>query len=121
MSERPGPADLELVGAAVGALRRGLGAGLHPAAAAVRTSSGVLVTGLGVDGACPEAVAVGAALARGDRVSALAAVRHVSDDATRVTSPCPSCRTMLLRHAPAVRVVHLADGLRVSRVGDLPG
>ena len=80
-----------------------------------------MVTGLGVDGACPEAVAVGAALARGDRVAALAAVRHVSADATRVTialrrlphDAAPGTR-------PAVRVVHLADGLRVARVADLP-
>ncbi len=120
MSERPGPADLELVGAAVSALRRGLGPELHPSAAAVRTSAGTVVAGLGVDGACAEAVAVGAALARRERVSALAAVRHVSADATRVTAPCPACRAMLLRHAPAVRVVHLADGLRVARVGALP-
>ena len=121
MSERPGPGDLELVGAAVRALRRGLGPELHPSAAAARTSAGAVVTGLGVDAACAEAVAVGAALARGERVQALAAVRHVSADATQVTSPCPACRTMLVRHAPAVRVVHLADGLRVARVAQLPG
>lgn len=118
--DRPGPADLELVGAAVTALRKGLGPDLHPTAAAVRTSTGEVVAGLGVDPACAEAVAVGAALARGQRVAALAAVRHVSDDRTRVTVPCEACRAMLARHAPAVRVVHLADVLRVARVADLP-
>ena len=118
--ERPGPAELELVGAAVTALRKGRGPELHPTAAAVRTSTGAVVAGLGVDRSCAEAVAVGAALARGERVAALAAVRHVSTDATRVTVPCATCRTLLTRHAPAVRVVHLADGLRVARVADLP-
>ena len=119
--ERPGPAELELVGAAVSALRKGLGPELHPTAAAVRTSTGAVVAGLGLGSSCAETAAVGAALARGERVSALAAVRHVSADATRVTSPCPACRAMLRRHAPDVRVVHLADGLRVARVAALPG
>ena len=105
----------------VTALRRGLGPDLHPTAAAVRTSAGEVVAGLGVGPACAEAVAVGAALARGQRVAALAAVRHVSADSTQVTVPCAACRAVLARHAPAVRVVHLADGLRVARVADLPG
>ena len=45
---RPEPADLDLVGAAVSALRRGLGPELHPRAAAVRTASGRVVAGLGL-------------------------------------------------------------------------
>lgn len=118
--ERLGPDDLELVGAAVRALRKGLGPGVHPTAAAVRTSVGQVVTGLGLDTACAEAVAVGAALARGERVTALAAVQHVSADAARVTAPCRACRALLARHAPVVRIVHLADGLKVARVGELP-
>ena len=118
---RPGPPDLELVGAAVSALRRGLGARLHPSAAAVRTSSGAVVTGLGLGpSVCAEPVAVGAALSRGERVVALAVVRHVDDDATRVTAPCEACRALLRVHAPAVLVVHLADGLRIGPVDALP-
>ncbi len=117
---RPGPADLELVGAAVSALRRGVGPRLHPCASAVRTSAGRVVVGLGLGAACSEPVAVGAALALGERVVALAAVRYVDADATRVVAPCPACRALLRTHAPAVRVVHLADGLRVACVADLP-
>ena len=45
---RPGPEELGLVGAAVSALRRGLGPALHPSAAAVRTSSGTVVAALGL-------------------------------------------------------------------------
>ena len=119
--ERPGDVDLALVGEAVSALRRGLGPHLHPAATAVRTSDGTVVTGLALrDVACSETTAVGAVLAQGRRAATLVSVRHVSDDATRVTAPCPSCRAMLLVHAPAVRVVHLREGLRVSRVPALP-
>lgn len=115
---RPDPADLELVGAAVSALRKGRGPELHPAAAAVRTRTGRVVTGLGVGG-CPELVAVGAALALGEKVVTLVTVRHVDADATRVCDPCPACRTLLRRHAPGVRVVHLAGGLQVSPVESL--
>lgn len=117
---RPEPADLELVGAAVTALRKGLGPELHPAAAAVRTDSGRVVPGLGLGGACPEPVAVGAALALGERLDVLVAVRHVSSDSTRVTTPCRACRELLRRHAPGVRVVHLAAGLRVDPLAALP-
>ncbi|HEU0101859.1 MAG TPA: hypothetical protein VFR07_06010 [Mycobacteriales bacterium] len=116
---RPEPADLELVGAAVAALRRGLGPELHPRAAAVRTSAGRVVTGLGLGAACAEPVAVGAALALGERVVTLAAVRHVDADATRVTTPCAGCRTVLRQHAPGVRVLLLADGLRVRTLAEL--
>ncbi len=117
--ERPGAADLELVGAAVSALRRGLGPPRHPAAAAVRTATGEVVVALGLDHACPEPAAVAAALAGGTRVVTLVAVQHVSADATRVSSPCPACRVLLRRHAPAARVLHLRDGLRIARVEDL--
>ncbi len=117
---RAGPADLELLGEAVRSLRRGLGPPLHPAAAAVRTASGRVVTGLGLGNRCPEPVAVGAALALGERVAVLAAVRHVDADTTRVSPPCPACRDLLREHAPAVKVLHLADGLHVSGVDALP-
>lgn len=118
---RPGEDDLALVGQAVSALRRGLGPDLHPAATAARTDDGGLVVALALrDVVCSEAAAVAAALAQGRRLVTLATVRHVSDDRTRVVPPCPSCRALLLRQAPAVRVVHLADGLKVSLPGALP-
>lgn len=125
---RPGPEELALVGAAVSALRKGLGPALHPSAAAVRTSSGTVVAALGLaltapgqDPRCPEPAALAAALALGERAAVLVAVRHVSDDATRVTTPCRACRALLRAHAPALRVVHLGEGLQVSPVDALPG
>ena len=117
---RAEPADLELVGAAVTALRKGLGPELHPAAAAVRTSTGRIVTGLALGSGCAEVAAVGAALALGEPVRTLATVRHLDRETTRVTAPCPSCRRMLTTHAPGVRVLHLADGLRVGDLADVP-
>lgn len=118
---RPGDADLALVGAAVSALRRGAGPDLHPAASAVRTDDGEVVVALALrDAVCSEAAVVAAVLAQGRRIGTLATVHHVTADATRVTAPCPSCRALLRRHAPGVRVVHLADGLKVSPPGQLP-
>ena len=119
--ERPGEPDLALVGQAVSALRRGLGPQRHPTASAARTSRGDVVVALGLkDFVCAEAAVVAGVLAQGARVATLATVRHVSDDATRVVAPCPSCRALLQVHAPAARVLHLAEGLRVSRVDGLP-
>lgn len=125
--QRPGQEDLALVGEAVTALRRGLGPTLHPSASAARSADGVVVTALTLSGGaasggiCSEAAAVSAVLAQGRRVATIVTVKHVSDDATRVVAPCGACRSVLLAHAPAVRVVHLADGLRVARVAALPG
>jgi cytidine deaminase len=119
--ERPDDADLALVGAAVSALRRGLGPARHPTATAARGDDGSITVALGLkDIACAETGAVSAVLATGRRVTTLATVKHLSEDATRVLAPCPSCRAMLQQHAPAARVVHLAEGLRVSRVDALP-
>lgn len=117
---RPEQSDLELVGSAVRALRKGLGPELHPTASAVRTSGGHVHVALGLGGGCPEPGAVGAALAHGERVSTIVTVRHVDADSTRVVAPCRTCRAQLAVHAPALRVVHLADGLRVARVSELP-
>lgn len=117
--ERPGEPDLVLVGQAVSALRRGPSPAFT--AAAARTASGEVVVAVGIrDFVCAEAAAVAGVLARGAQLSTLATVKHLSDDATRVVAPCPSCRALLQRHAPQARVVHLAEGLRVSLVSALP-
>ena len=117
---RPSSLDLELLGEAVRALRRGQGPALHPTAAAVRTQDGAVHVAVGLGTRCAEPAALGAALASGSPVATLVAVVHVDADTTRVVAPCPSCRTLLQRHAPGVRVLHLADGLRVGAVRALP-
>ncbi len=117
--ERPGEADLVLVGSAVSALRRGTGAPWT--ASAARTSTGEVVVALGLkDFVCAEAAVVAGVLARGARVDTLVTVTHLTDDATKVGPPCPSCRALLQKHAGSARVLHLSEGLRVSRVGALP-
>ncbi len=116
---RPDDAELQLVGEAVSALRRAVGTPTR--SAAVRTESGDVVTAVSLGTAvCAEGAALSAALSTGQRVVALVAVRHLSDDATRVSAPCPACRQLLRSYAPGVRVVHLSDGLRVSGVDALP-
>lgn len=117
---RPQQNDLDLIGCAVRALRKGLGPHQHPTATAVRTSVGSVHLALGLGDGCPEPGAVGAAQARGERVTTLVTVRHVDADTTRVISPCRPCQQLLARHAPALRVVHLADGLRVTNITDVP-
>lgn len=117
---RPQQHDLELVGSAVRALRKGLGPELHPTATAVRTSGGHVHTALGLGGGCPEPGAVGTALAAGERISTIVTVRHVNADQTRVVPPCRECRVLLVVHAPAVRVIHLGEGLAVAAIADLP-
>lgn len=117
---RPQQHDLELVGSAVRALRKGLGPELHPTATAVRTSGGHVHTCLGLGGGCSEPGALGTALAAGERASTLVTVRHVNADQTRVVTPCRDCRALLAVHAPALRVVHLGDGLSVALLADLP-
>jgi cytidine deaminase len=116
---RPDDAELRLVGQAVSALRRATG---HPSrSAAVRTEDGEVVTAVSLGPTvCAEAAALGAALSRGTKAVTLVAVRHLSDDATRVSAPCAGCRQLLKTYAPGIRVVHLNDGLRVSGVDGLP-
>lgn len=116
---RPDDAELQLVGQAVSALRRA--AGTPTRAAALRTDDGEVVTAVSLGPAvCAEAAALAAALSHGTRPVAVVAVRHLSEEATRVSAPCGSCRQLLRSYAPGIRVVHLNDGLRVAGVDGLP-
>ena len=115
---RPTDDDLALVGQAVEVLGRPV-ASRSRAAAAVRTSSGSVFQGFALGGACAEPVAVVAALAAGQRVTALAVVARGAG--TRVVTPCASCRALLTAYAPGVSVLHVAGGLRVAPVAELPG
>jgi cytidine deaminase len=93
----------------------------HHIAAALRTRSGRIHTGLHLDtyvgraSVCAEAVAVGAAMAAGDRdIAAIVSVRHPRPSETnkkiRVVSPCGICREMLTDFAPDCRVIVPSDG-----------
>jgi len=97
----------------------------HHIAAALRTKSGKVHTGLHLDtyvdraSVCAEAVAVGTAMAAGDRdIVAIVSVRHPrprdANRAIQVVSPCGICREMLTDFAPECRVIVPKDGGLVS-------
>ena len=93
----------------------------HHIAAALRTKSGKIHTGLHLDtyvgraSVCAEAVAVGTAMAVGDRdIAAIVSVRHPrprdANQAIQVVSPCGICREMLTDFAPDCRIIVPKDG-----------
>ncbi len=93
----------------------------HHIAAALRTRSGKVHTGLHLDtyvgraSVCAEAVAVGTAMALGDRdIVAIVSVRHPrpreANQTIQVVSPCGICREMLADFAPDCRVIVPKDG-----------
>ena len=99
----------------------------HHIAAVLRTRSGKIHTGLHLDtyvgraSVCAEAVAVGTAMAAGDRdIAAIVSVRHPrpseANQTIQVVSPCGICREMLTDFAPDCRVIVPKDGSLI-RVG----
>jgi cytidine deaminase len=105
----------------------------HHIAAALRTRSGKIHTGLHLDtyvgraSVCAEAVAVGAAMAAGDRdIAAIVSVRHPrpreANREIQVVSPCGICREMLADFAPDCRVIVPKNGtlVRVAPLDLLP-
>jgi cytidine deaminase len=97
----------------------------HHIAAALRTKSGKIHTGLHLDtyvgraSVCAEAVAVGKAMAAGDKdIAAIVSVRHPrpreANREIQVVSPCGICREMLADFAPDCRVIVPKDGGLVS-------
>jgi cytidine deaminase len=120
------PGDLELVEVASALLRERMSPLRHHVAAAIRTSSGEIVTGLHVGSrrvnVCAEQVALGAALAAGhSRFVACAAVIAMAEgDEPVVTSPCGVCREVLGFYEPDMTVL-VDDGGEVVKtyVADL--
>lgn len=115
------PDDLALVEAARTLIRERYAENRHHIAAALRTRSGKIHVGLHLDtyvgraSVCAEAVAVGTAMAAGDRdIVAIVSVRHPRprdpNQAIQVVSPCGICREMLTDFAPECRVIVPRDG-----------
>jgi cytidine deaminase len=113
--------DRALVEAARGLIRERYVENRHHIAAALRTRSGKIHTGLHLDtyvgraSVCAEAVAVGTAMALGDRdIVAIVSVRHPrprdANQTIQVVSPCGICREMLTDFAPGCRVIVPRDG-----------
>jgi cytidine deaminase len=105
----------------------------HHISAALRTRSGKVHSGLHLDtyvgraSVCAEAVAIGTAMAAGDKdVAAIVSVRHPrpreANQTIQVVSPCGICREMLADFAPDCRVIVPIDGglVRVAPIELLP-
>ncbi|WP_341703879.1 cytidine deaminase [Ferrovibrio sp.] len=118
------PEDLALITAASALIRKRYAVGRHHIAAALRTRSGRVFTGLHLDtyvgraSVCAEAVAVGQAMAEGagpdDPVEAIVSVRHPrpteQHQDIQVVAPCGICREMIRDFAPEARVILNAEG-----------
>jgi cytidine deaminase len=112
--------ESDLVEAARELARERFVAGWHSVAAALRTTSGRVFTAIHLDAnvgrvsVCAEAIALGMAVAAGERdYEAIVAVRHPKphepDQTIQIVSPCGMCREMLTDYAPDI-VVLLPDG-----------
>lgn len=128
------PADQALLDAASALIRQRYAVGRHHIAAAARTKSGKIFTGLHLDtyvgraSVCAEPIAVSQALVAGgaeDPIEAIISVRHPrpteQNQAIQVVAPCGICREMLRDFAPEARVL-LADeagGLKAYSTADL--
>jgi cytidine deaminase len=114
--------DRELVNAARDAIRERYRRDWHVVAAALRTRSGRVFTGVHLEAnvgriaVCAEAVALGrAATEAGDtEIEAIVAVLHPghppADPVIGVVAPCGMCREMIADYSPEARVILPAAG-----------
>jgi cytidine deaminase len=114
--------DTELIQAAIDVAQNLPNDDNYTVAAAARTSTGDIVTGVNVyhfsGGPCAELVVIGAVVAQGTyRLDTIVAVGH---GGRGVVPPCGRCRQILLDHFPAIRViVGAGERLREVLIADL--
>ena len=129
MESYPGlaDADAELWWEAVELLSRTYRHERHEVAAALRTRSGRVHTGLHVAGSagrssiCAEGIALGAALTAGDReVEAVVAVLYRPAGTVRVIAPCGVCRELLYDYCPNASI-YVHEGTPAPSPGRDPG
>ena len=106
--------DQQLVEAARELIARRFREDHHHIAAALRTTSGLVFTGVHVEAyvgriaVCGEAVAIGAAATGGDtNIEAIVAVNELGE----IVSPCGMCRELISDYAPGAKVI-------IQRTGD---
>jgi cytidine deaminase len=115
------PKDQALIEAARAQIRERYKENRHHIAAALRTRSGKIHTGIHLDtyvgraSVCAEAVAVGKAMAAGDTdIEAIVSVRHPrpreANQEIQIVSPCGICREMLADFASECRVIVPVNG-----------
>ncbi len=108
--------DVELLESATALLHARFRPGRHHVAAALRTGSGEIVTGVHVGSRriniCAEQIALGAALGAGHTTftAGIAVIMINADDVPRITSPCGVCREVLSFYAPDMTVIVDAAG-----------
>ena len=109
--------DRGLVETARDLIRRRFRDGHHHIAAALRTASGRLFTGVHVEAhvgritVCGEAVAIGTAATEGD--TAIDTIVAVADTGT-IVPPCGMCRELISDYAPGARVIVARHGEPVT-------
>jgi cytidine deaminase len=126
MIEDLAPADRALVEAARDLVAERYVEGRHEVAAAVRMRSGAVHLGLHVESSigrasiCAEGVAIGTAVAAGDReIDTIAAVLRLPDGTWRVVSPCGLCRELISDYGMDAHVVDPSGRVPVASL--LPG
>lgn len=126
MESYPGVLDTDLWQQAVQLLGRTYRHERHEVAAALRTRSGNVFTGLHVAGSagrssiCAEGIALGAALTAGDReVDSIVAVLYRPAGTIRVIAPCGVCRELLYDYCPEASI-YLHEGVPSTPSGRDP-
>ncbi|MEW5868720.1 MAG: cytidine deaminase [Chloroflexota bacterium] len=109
--------DQQLVEIARELIARRFREGYHHIAAALRTTSGQVFTGVHVEAyigritVCGEAVAIGTAATGGDtHIETIVAVNELGV----IVSPCGMCRELISDYAPQARVIILRQGEPVA-------
>ncbi len=124
MTETLDAKDQELIEAAREVMRRNFVADRYTVAAAVRTASGKVYTGVDVEttgyGPCAEPVAIGTAATQGEREFVSIVAVAGGDPALPVLAPCGNCRQLLADYAPEAMVILPEGGALVkARARDL--
>jgi len=119
--------DLELVDTAIEILKANFHPKKHQIGCAVKTAGGKIYTAVNVQssiyGPCAEVVALGSAIANGEKnIVSIVAVKKV-DENYIVISPCGSCRQLILDYAHNATVMFNIKGqtAKTKAVNLLPG
>ncbi len=109
--------DQQLVTMAQDLIAKRFREGYHHIAAALRTTSGQIFTGVHVEAyigritVCGEAVAIGAAATAGDTaIDTIVAVNELG----AIVSPCGMCRELISDYAPDAQVIIVREGVPVK-------
>lgn len=119
--------DSELIEAATNVLKANFHPIKHEIGCALRTESGKIYTSVNIKssgyGPCAEAIAIGSAIANGDKnIVSIVAVKKIDEDYL-VLSPCGNCRQLIIDYAHNASVILNFEGqsLKTRASELLPG